>query len=71
MPKYANSEHGAVSMFSIIPVNASIPPDSLFRGWFPVSGDLSLHLGVQPIEKSLILLKGSRSIEMERVLGTL
>jgi UDP-N-acetylmuramyl pentapeptide synthase len=28
-------------------------------------------LGVQPIEKSLILLKGSRSIEMERVLGTL
>jgi UDP-N-acetylmuramoyl-tripeptide--D-alanyl-D-alanine ligase len=68
-PKNGGKSH--IDAGSIIPVNASIPPDSLFRGWFPVSGDLSLHLGVQPIEKSLILLKGSRSIEMERVLGTL
>lgn len=66
-----NGGESHIEAGSIIPVNASIPPESLFRGWFPTSGELSLELGARPLKKSIILVKGSRGIEMERVLGAI
>ena len=39
--------------------------------WFPTSADLASHLEAHPLRGCTILLKGSRSIKMERVLPVL
>lgn len=55
----------------VVPVNAALPEESRFRGWFANSEDLALELGARPVRDSVVLVKGSRGIRMERVLGAL
>lgn len=40
-------------------------------GWFPTSEALASHLGSQPIKNAVVLIKGSRGIQMEKVLEKL
>lgn len=54
-----------------IPVNAATQPGCPLRGWFPTSADLALELGLHPITDSIVLIKGSRGVCMEKVLPAL
>lgn len=56
---------------SIVPVNAALPEDCGFRGWFASSSELAMELGREPVRNSIVLIKGSRGTRMENVLGTL
>lgn len=65
-PMNARTEAGQA-----IPLNASLTPSCPFKGWFPTSADLALELGTHPVKDSVILVKGSRGIQMEKVLPVL
>ena len=48
---------------------AALPPGD--EQWFPDSEALAAHLSQHPVKDSVILVKGSRGIQMEKVLSTL
>ena len=56
---------------TVAPVNSVLPAGSVFRGWYPTSGELALELGARPVKDSIVLVKGSRGTRMENVLAAL
>ena len=71
LPAPKNGPERSTEPGTVVPVNCTLPPDCPFRGWFATSGDLALELGAKPVKNSIVLIKGSRGIQMERVLASL
>ena len=71
MPQSAGYPAPSAEPGTVIPANATIPEDCPFRGWYPTSTDLALDLSAKPVSNAIVLVKGSRGIRMECVLGAL